>query len=86
MMTMQLPVGCTRITRKVRQTKHQMLIGGIMMVLSWLVIFAMVLELLPQPIELYMIAYIISLMGLIIGMIGLGTEVRNNMRKHHNNE
>lgn len=69
-----------------RQTKRQMLIGGTMMVLSWLVIFAMVLELLPRPIELYMIAYIVSLMGLIIGMIGLGTQIRDNMRKHRNNE
>ena len=83
---MQLPVGCTRITLNVRRTRRQILIGGTLIVLSWLVIFAMVLELLPRPIELYMIAYVVSVIGLIIGMIGAGTEIRDNMRKHRDNE
>ena len=83
---MQLLVGCTRTRPKVRRTRRQILIGGTLIVLSWLVIFAMVLELLPRPIELYMIAYVVSVIGLIIGMIGMGTEIRDNMRKHRDNE
>ena len=61
-----------------------MLIGGTMLVLSWAVIFAMVLELIPRPIELYMIAYAVSVVGFILGTIGASTEMRNNMRKHRN--
>lgn len=68
-----------------RSPKRQMLIGGAMVVVGWLAIFAMVLELIPRPIEAYMAAYIVSLIGLGIGMFGLGTVVRENMRKHRNN-
>jgi len=68
----------------VRHTTRLMLIGGTMVVLGWLVIFAMVLEFLPQPIELYMIAYIVSVVGFGIGMFGIGTAVRDNLRKHRN--
>lgn len=59
-----------------------MLIGGALAVVSWLVIFAMVLEILPQHIELYMGAYIVSLVGFAIGMFGAGTAIRENIRKH----
>ncbi|HBN94928.1 MAG TPA: hypothetical protein DDZ66_01395 [Firmicutes bacterium] len=67
-----------------RRTRRQILIGGTMLVVSWLVIFAMVLEFIPQPIELYMIAYAVSLAGFILGTIGASTEIRDNMRKHRN--
>lgn len=66
--------------------KRQMLIGGTMVVVGWLAIFAMVLELIPRPIELYMAAYIVSLIGFGIGMFGVATVVRENLRRHRNDD
>ena len=65
-----------------RSPKRQMLIGGTMAVLSWLVIFAMVLEILPPIIEVYMASYIVSLVGFAIGMFGAGTAIHENIKKH----
>ncbi|MCK9524740.1 MAG: hypothetical protein M0R49_02275 [Limnochordia bacterium] len=62
--------------------KRQMLIGGMMAFLSWLVILAMVVEILPQIIEMYMAAYIVSLVGFAIGMFGAGTVMRENLKRH----
>lgn len=67
------------------RTKHQMLIGGILLVLSWLVILAMVVELLPSPIWLYMVAYSVSIAGFIIGTIGVTTYIRVNLKKSRDN-
>jgi hypothetical protein len=65
-----------------RSPKRQILIGGTMAFLSWLVIFAMVVEILPQIIEVYMAAYIVSLVGFAIGMFGAGTVMRENRKRH----
>ncbi|HKM43114.1 MAG TPA: hypothetical protein VJZ70_03890 [Limnochordia bacterium] len=64
-----------------RSPKRQMLIGGTMAFVSWLVIFAMVVEILPQHIELYMVAYIVSLVGFAIGMFGAGTAINENIKR-----
>jgi len=53
-----------------------------MLVVSWLVIFAMVLELIPQPLELYILAYAVSVAGLFLGTLGASTEIRDNIRKN----
>ncbi len=66
--------------------KRQMLIGGAMVILGWLAIWAMVLELIPRPIEAYMAAYIISLIGFGLGMFGVGTVVRDNLRRSRNDD
>ncbi len=56
-----------------------------MAVLGWMAIFAMTLELLPQVIEYYMIAYIVSTAGFILGMFGAGTIINHNIRKRRQN-
>ncbi len=56
-----------------------------MAVLGWAVIFAMNLELLPQSIELYMISYIVSTAGFVLGMFGAGFVINDNIRKHRQN-
>ena len=56
-----------------------------MAVLGWMAIFAMTLELLPQVIEYYMIAYIVSTAGFILGMFGAGASSITTSRKRRQN-
>lgn len=65
-----------------RRTTRHILIGAAMAILGWLAIFAMVLELIPQVIELYLIAYGVTFAGFILGMASVFTEIRENLRKH----
>lgn len=67
-----------------QRTKGQMLIGGTLLVFGWLVTFAMVLELIPSPIWLNMVAYGVTLVGFMIGIIGVVSHIRINLRDNHN--
>ena len=64
-----------------RTTRH-ILIGGALAVLGWVVIFAMVLELIPRPIELYIAAYGVSFAGFVLGMASVFSEIRENLRRN----
>lgn len=47
-----------------------MIIGGTMLVIGWLVIFAATLYLIPQIIWLELLAYAVTLFGFGLGMVG----------------
>lgn len=68
------------------QPKRLMILGGAMLIVSWLVIFAMVLEILPAPLFLYIISYAVSASGLVVGTIGLFTQIRIELKKHKDDE
>ena len=65
--------------------KRLMIIGGTMLIISWFVIFGMVLELLPQPLLLYIIAYGVSAAGFVIGTVGVMTQIRIELKDHRHN-
>lgn len=67
-----------------QQTKRQMLIGGTMLVLGWLVVFAIVLGLIPAHIWLSMAAYSATLIGFMIGIVGVVSHIRTNLRDQRN--
>lgn len=64
------------------RTKRQMLIGGIMLVGGWLVIFAMVVGVIPSSIWLNLVMYAITLFGFMLGMVGAMTHIKANLIKH----
>lgn len=70
--------------------KRLMVLGGAMLIISWFVIFAMVLEIIPAPLGLYIISYSVSAAGYVIATIGLYTQVKINLKDHreerHRNE
>ncbi|MDI9460121.1 MAG: hypothetical protein QM373_10460 [Bacillota bacterium] len=68
------------------RTKRHMLIGGTMLVVGWVVIFAMVLEVIPSPIWLNMVAYAVTIFGFMLGMVGVMTHIRVNLQKHRDND
>lgn len=61
--------------------KKQMLIGGSLLVFGWLLIFAMVLDLVPTEIWLNMVAYAITLVGFMIGTIGIVSVIRLSLKE-----
>ncbi|HBG02589.1 MAG TPA: hypothetical protein DDW87_13655 [Firmicutes bacterium] len=65
-----------------RRTTRHILIGAALAVLGWLLIFAMVLELIPRPIELYIAAYAVSFAGFVLGMASVFNEIRENLRRN----
>ncbi|HHW71834.1 MAG TPA: ABC transporter permease [Firmicutes bacterium] len=65
-----------------RNTGRQMLIGGIMLVAGWLVIFAGVVGVIPSSIWLNMVMYAVTLFGFMLGMVGAMSHIRTNLRKH----
>lgn len=66
-----------------QRTKGQMLVGGVLLVFGWLIIFAMVLELIPSQIWLNMAAYSVTLVGFMIGIIGVVSHIRANLHDNH---
>lgn len=66
--------------------KRQMLIGGTLLVLGWIVTFAIMLEFLPAYIWLNMVAYAVTLVGFILGMIGVGSHIRLTMKHRDDDE
>lgn len=68
-----------------QRPKLLMLIGGILLVSGWLVLFAMVLEIIPASIVLNMIAYSVNLVGFMIGIIGVVSQIRLNLRDNYPN-
>lgn len=67
-----------------QRTTCQMLVGGILLVFGWLVTFAMVLELIPSQIWLNMAAYGVTLVGFMIGIIGVVSHIRITLRNNRN--
>ncbi|MDD2430635.1 MAG: hypothetical protein PHD88_04930 [Firmicutes bacterium] len=63
-----------------QRTKRQMLIGGIMLFIGWIVLLGMVVELIPTLVWLSFISYGLTLVGFVIGIIGVVTHVRINRR------
>lgn len=64
------------------RAKRQMLLGGILLVVGWLVLFLIVLEVIPSSIWLNMLMYSATVVGFILGMVGAMTQVRINIHKH----
>ena len=63
-----------------------MLVGGTILVIGWLAAFAMGLELIPSHIWLNMVVYSMTLVGFMIGIIGVVNHIRINLRDdHHRN-
>lgn len=67
-----------------RYPKNQMLLGGAMLIFGWLVTFGMVLEVLPVYIWLNVVAYSLTLVGFMIGMLGVVSIIKINLKEHHN--
>lgn len=64
------------------RTKRQMLVGGTLLVIGWLTVFGIVLELIPSSIWLNMVAYGVTLVGFMIGIIGVATNIRMTLKKN----
>lgn len=62
-----------------------MLVGGAMLVVGWLMTFAVVLGILPSYIWLNMVAYAITLVGFMIGIIGVVSQIRLNLSQDRQN-
>ena len=67
-----------------QRTTRQMLVGGTLLVFGWLVTFAMVLKLIPSQIWLNMAAYGVTLVGFMIGIIGVVSHIRITLRNNRN--
>lgn len=64
-----------------RSTKRQMLIGGIMLGVGWLVVFGQVVGLIPSPIWFSLLMYGVTLWGFMLGMLGAMSHIRLNIQK-----
>ncbi|NLM41322.1 MAG: DUF2208 family protein [Firmicutes bacterium] len=62
-------------------TERQMLIGGIMLVAGWLVIFLIVLGVIPSLLWLNILMYAVTFFGFMLGFVGAMSHTRANLRK-----
>lgn len=51
------------------------------MLVGWAGIFAAVLELIPAAIPFYMAAYSVTLVGFMVGIVGVVSHIRINLQK-----
>ncbi len=49
----------------------RMIIGGIMLLVGWLIIMGAVIDIIPQLVWLAFLAYGLSLFGFVIGIVGV---------------
>ncbi len=46
-------------------------VGGILLVIGWLILLAEVIEIIPKYIWLSFVSYAVSLVGFIVGIVGI---------------
>lgn len=51
--------------------KRQMLVGGITLFAGWFLLLAMVIEMIPNIVWLSVVSYALSLIGFMIGILGV---------------
>jgi len=59
----------------------QMILGGAMLIVGWLILMGMVLEIVPSYIFLSLFAYALTVMGFMIGVMGALMRIRVNRMK-----
>jgi len=50
--------------------------GGVMLIVGWLIIFAVILGLLPETFFVNFFGYAVSFTGLLVGLVGVLDHVR----------
>ena len=53
-----------------------MIVGGTMLVIGWLILMAVVVEVLPTHIGLSLSAYAMTLVGFMVGVMGVIAKIR----------
>lgn len=59
----------------------QMILGGSMLIVGWLILMGMVVEIIPSYIALSLFAYALTVMGFMIGVMGALMRIRANRMK-----
>jgi|LSQX01.3.fsa_nt_gb hypothetical protein len=60
---------------------RQMILGGSMLVVGWLVLLGIVVEVIPSHVVLSLAAYCLTLVGFMVGVIGAIAKIRADRSK-----
>ncbi|NLM70098.1 MAG: hypothetical protein GX177_08915 [Firmicutes bacterium] len=64
-----------------RRDIRWIVVGGVMLVLGWLIIFGAVIDIIPPIVWLAFAAYALSLAGFVVGIIGVIMYMRFGQKK-----